>query len=95
MGKLNAAKRQATDLANNADLSEKQKLKAISKAMRGSKAVDKPNKVYVVTHKTSSGSVGTSTGGKVCYYHVNICVYYSILARPLWVCLIPNCLSLF
>lgn len=64
MGKLKAAKRQATALAENADLSEKQKLKAISKAMRGSKAVDKPSKVYVVTHKTSAGSVATSTGGK-------------------------------
>lgn len=32
--------------------------------MRSSK-VDKPSKVYVVTHKTSSGSVGNNSGGKV------------------------------
>ena len=66
LGKLKAAKRQATALAENADLSEKQKLKAISKAMRGSNKVEKPGKMYVVTRKTSQGSVGTSTGGKVC-----------------------------
>ena len=40
--------------------------KAVAKAMRSSK-VDKPSKVYVVTHKTSSGSVGNNSGGKVCY----------------------------
>lgn len=36
---------------------------AVAKAMRTSK-VDKPSKVYVVTHKTSSGSVGQNSGGK-------------------------------
>ena len=42
--------------------------KAVAKAMRSSK-VDKPSKVYVVTHKTSSGSVGNNSGGKVCTTH--------------------------
>ena len=39
-------------------------MQAVAKAMRSSK-VDKPSKVYVVTHKTSSGSVGNNSGGKV------------------------------
>jgi AdoMet-dependent rRNA methyltransferase SPB1 len=60
---LKKAKKQATVMAENSELSEKQKLKAISKAMRTSK-VDKPGKVYVVAHKTKAGSVGTSTGAK-------------------------------
>lgn len=34
--------------------------------MSGSNKVEKPGKMYVVTRKTSQGSVGTSTGGKVC-----------------------------
>ena len=38
-------------------------VQAVAKAMRTSK-VDKPSKVYVVTHKTSSGSVGQNSGGK-------------------------------
>jgi hypothetical protein len=33
--------------------------------MKGSSKVDKPNKVYVVTHKQKAGSMGTSSGGKV------------------------------
>jgi hypothetical protein len=32
--------------------------------MKGTK-VDKPNKVYVVTHKQKAGSMGTSSGAKV------------------------------
>lgn len=52
-------------------------LQAVAKAMRTSK-VDKPSKVYVVTHKTSSGSVGQNSGGKVCrnlnIYHMYIYV---------------------
>ena len=58
---LKKAKKQATVMAENSELSEKQKLKAISKAMRTSK-VDKPNKVYVVAHKTKGGAVSTSAG---------------------------------
>ena len=100
---LKAAKKSATMMAENSEMSEKQKLKvrnfffrflnevvfhilfctlhfyfyclsdelhlfsiaaqAVAKAMRTSK-VDKPSKVYVVTHKTSSGSVGQNSGGK-------------------------------
>jgi AdoMet-dependent rRNA methyltransferase SPB1 len=60
---LKTAKKSATAMAENSEMSEKQKLKAVAKAMRTSK-VDKPSKVYVVTHKTSSGSVGQNSGGK-------------------------------
>lgn len=60
---LKSAKKSATAMAENSEMSEKQKLKAVAKAMRTSK-VDKPSKVYVVTHKTSSGSVGQNSGGK-------------------------------
>ncbi len=62
--KLKSAKKQASIMAENSEMSEKQKIKAISKAMRTTK-VDKPSKVYVVTKKSKSGSMGTSSGGKV------------------------------
>jgi hypothetical protein len=62
--KLKAAKKQANIMAESSDISERQKLKAISKAMRSNK-IDKPEKVYVVTRKTKAGSSGTSGGGKV------------------------------
>eukprot|EP01038_Epipyxis_sp_PR26KG_P008579 gene8579-11592_t len=63
--KLKAAKKQATVMADNSEMSEKQKVKAIEKAMR-TKKIDKPSKVYVVTRKTKVGSVGTaaSSGSK-------------------------------
>ncbi len=50
-------------MAQNSEMSEREKSKAIAKAMKTSK-VDKPGKVYVVTHKSKSGSVGTMGGGK-------------------------------
>lgn len=40
--------------------------------MRTSK-IDKPGKVYVVTSKTKQGSVGNSSGGKVCWSAVLVC----------------------
>ena len=59
--KLKAAKKKATMMADNSEMSEKHKLKAIAKAMSSSKE-DKRGKVYVVAH--SAGTVGTSTGNK-------------------------------
>ena len=44
---LRMAKKSATALAENSEMSDKQKLRAIQKAMKGSK-VAKPGKVYVV-----------------------------------------------
>ena len=61
--KLKAAKKQANMLADNNEMSERQKLKSIAKAIKGTK-IDKPGKVYVVTRKTGGASVGTSKGGK-------------------------------
>ncbi len=61
--KLKAAKKQANVMAESNEVSERQKLKAISKAMKANK-IDKPGKVYVVTRKTSTGSTGTSSGAK-------------------------------
>ena len=63
MTQLKAAKRQAAVMVDNAEMSEKQKIKAIARAMKGAKSA-KPGKVYVVTSKQKSGSVGTSMGGK-------------------------------
>jgi AdoMet-dependent rRNA methyltransferase SPB1 len=48
--KLAAAKKQAEALANNSDMSEAMKLKAISKALRGQDA-KRPGKSYVVAKK--------------------------------------------
>lgn len=71
--KLKAAKKQANIMAESSDISERQKLKAISKAMRSNK-IDKPEKVYVVTRKTKAGSSGTSSGGKVTTTNIFECV---------------------
>ena len=50
------AKKSATALAENSEMSDKQKLRAIQKAMKGSK-VAKPGKVYVVAKKNGSSSL--------------------------------------
>lgn len=67
MLKLKAARKNANAVADNPEMSEKQKLKAIQKAMKGGKEV-KSNKVYVVSGRTASGTGGTKMGnakGKV------------------------------
>eukprot|EP01042_Synura_sphagnicola_P000763 gene763-847_t len=65
MSKLKAAKNQANLMAQNSEMSEKAKIKAISKAMKSpNKTANKPSKVYVVTRKTKAGSVGNKGGGK-------------------------------
>lgn len=65
MQKLKSAKQQAKTVAENADMTDKQKIKAINRAMKTTK-VDKPSKVYVVTRKSKAGSMATKTGdGKV------------------------------
>jgi hypothetical protein len=51
-------------LAENSELSEKQKLKAIAKAVRNTKDV-KTSKIYVTTKKTKQGSMATASGDKV------------------------------
>jgi len=48
--------------ADNPEMSEKQKLKAIQKAMKGGKEV-KSNKVYVVSGRTAGGTGGTKMSG--------------------------------
>lgn len=53
--KLKAAKKQASLMAENNELTEKQKLKVISKAARSAKVDAKSNKVYVSTKKTQAG----------------------------------------
>ncbi len=63
MMKLKAAKKQASVMAENSELSERQKVKAIAKAIRNTKT-EKSSKVYVTTKKTKQGSVGQSSGGK-------------------------------
>jgi len=50
-------------MAENSEMSEKQKIKAISKAMKTATKAGKSDKVYVVARKTGSGSVGTKGKG--------------------------------
>ena len=63
MSQLKAAKKQAASIAENSELSEKQKLQAISKAMAASRSQRAPGKVLVVAKKMGGASVGTSSGG--------------------------------
>lgn len=58
---LRMAKKSATALAENSEMSDKQKLRAIQKAMKGSK-VAKPGKVYVVAKKNGSTEVSGKGG---------------------------------
>ena len=65
MQKLKSAKQRAKTVAENSDMTDKQKIKAINQAMRTTK-VDRPSKVYVVTRKSKAGSMATKTSdGKV------------------------------
>lgn len=51
-------------MAENSEMSEKQKIKAIAKAMKTAKGSgSRPDKVYVVSKKTGSGSSGTKGAG--------------------------------
>jgi AdoMet-dependent rRNA methyltransferase SPB1 len=63
---LKAAKKQANSVADNSEMSDKQKIKAIARAMKSTKGQGiNPSKVYVVTKKVngaSSGSKGAGTG---------------------------------
>ena len=65
MSQLKAAKKQAAAVAENSELSDKQKVRAIAKAMKASgKSNTTPGKVLVVARRTNGASVGTSKGGK-------------------------------
>ncbi len=59
--KLKAAKKSATALAENNEMSEKQKLRAIQKAMKTSK-VERPGKVYVVSRRSKGASSASKVG---------------------------------
>jgi AdoMet-dependent rRNA methyltransferase SPB1 len=61
---LKKAKKQASLLAENNELSERQKVKMISKAMRGKTSdKEKDKKIYVATRKTQAGSSGSMAKG--------------------------------
>jgi len=49
-------------MAENSEMSEKQKIKAIGKAMKSAN-LKKSDKIYVVTRKTGAGSTGTKGSG--------------------------------
>lgn len=65
VAKLKAAKKQAALMAENSDLSEREKVKAVAKAARNLRGDQKARKVYVATKRTKSGSVGQAGGSKV------------------------------
>ncbi|KAF1776014.1 S-adenosyl-L-methionine-dependent methyltransferase [Phytophthora cactorum] len=61
MKKLKAAKKKATDIANLPDMSTREKLKAIDRAMKGAR-LKKESKVYVVSTR---GGTRTADGKKI------------------------------
>ncbi|KAG7385655.1 AdoMet-dependent rRNA methyltransferase spb1 [Phytophthora pseudosyringae] len=63
MKKMKAAKKQATDIANLPDMSTREKLKAIDRAMRGAN-VKKESKVYVVSTRGGTKTAGGKKAGK-------------------------------
>ena len=61
LNKLKTAKQKANAMAENTDMSQREKMKAISRAMKEAK-ITKPGKVYVTTKKSGGGgSLGTKT----------------------------------
>ena len=61
--KLKTATKKAEALANEPDMSEKQKLKAIEKAMKaGSKTVERPGRTYVVAKAFDKGKKRKGAG---------------------------------
>lgn len=58
---LKVAKKKATSLAENSEMNDKQKLRAISKAMKGGK-VEKPGKVYVVAKRGGAQKASKTSG---------------------------------
>lgn len=62
---LKKAKKQASLLAENNELSERQKVKLLAKAMRGKNkdSTEKDRKIYVSTKKTQAGSMGSMAKG--------------------------------
>mmetsp|Transcript_4852 Transcript_4852/g.5534 ORF Transcript_4852/g.5534 Transcript_4852/m.5534 type:complete len:131 (+) Transcript_4852:716-1108(+) len=54
--KIDAAKRQATSVADAPDMSARAKMRAIAKIYKGTE-VKKPNSVYVVAKKSGKGKV--------------------------------------
>ncbi|EGZ15593.1 hypothetical protein PHYSODRAFT_561340 [Phytophthora sojae] len=63
MKKLKAAKKKATDIANLPDMSTREKLKAIDRAMKGAK-LRKESKVYVVSTRGGTKTAGGKKAGK-------------------------------
>ncbi|KAL7692206.1 putative calcineurin-like phosphoesterase domain, ApaH type [Plasmopara halstedii] len=63
MKKLKAAKKQATDIANLPDMSTREKLKAIDRAMKGAR-LKKESKVYVVSTRGGAKTAGGKKIGK-------------------------------
>lgn len=60
---LKSAKKKANAMAESSELSGREKVKAIAKAMKGTSKTNKPSKVYVVTRKTGGASSGTKGSG--------------------------------
>ncbi|ETI52911.1 ribosomal RNA large subunit methyltransferase J [Phytophthora nicotianae] len=63
MKKLKAAKKKATDIANLPDMSTREKLKAIDRAMKGAR-LKKESKVYVVSTRGGTKTAGGKKAGK-------------------------------
>ncbi|KAG7401457.1 AdoMet-dependent rRNA methyltransferase spb1 [Phytophthora boehmeriae] len=63
MKKMKAAKKKATDIANLPDMSTREKLKAIDRAMKGAR-LTKESKVYVVSTRGGSKTVDGKKGAK-------------------------------
>jgi AdoMet-dependent rRNA methyltransferase SPB1 len=64
MQQLKKAKKQATVLADNQELTQREKIKLLTKTMKNGKGFgDRNSKIYVTTKKTSKGSVGNMVNG--------------------------------
>ncbi|CAM9642649.1 unnamed protein product [Chrysoparadoxa australica] len=84
--KLTQAKKQATALASNPDMTERQKLKAVQKAMSKGHSTDKPSKMYVVAKKRMGGkpsAAGKKPGGAKVIFRASSSIH-SVSSQPLF-----------
>ena len=81
LNQLTKAKKKANAAAENPELSGREKVKAIARAMKGAKG-NQAAKIYVVTKKTGAGSVGTRTSADK--------VGYLVVILPSCVCCVSS-----
>jgi hypothetical protein len=81
LNKLEAAKKKANAMAESTDMTQRDKVKAINRAMKSAK-ISKPGKVYVITKKTGGASSGTKSSNDKVMSSLPLCILAHTLLHP-------------